>query len=60
MACENGQLAQCLDEGLRLKAAEEEVAIKHALNIGKLELAQQLVPQIEAYLTMFLAARALK
>ncbi|EGZ19751.1 hypothetical protein PHYSODRAFT_490462, partial [Phytophthora sojae] len=44
MACENGQLAQCLDEGLRLKAAEEEVAIKHALNIGKLELAQQLVP----------------
>lgn len=43
-ACENGQLAQCLDEGMQFSEPDAEIAIKHALRVGNLALAERLVP----------------
>lgn len=42
-ACENGQLVQCLDEGMGLSESDVESAITHVLSIGNLELAEWLL-----------------
>ncbi|KAG3203062.1 hypothetical protein PC128_g2778 [Phytophthora cactorum] len=43
-AIENGQLVQCLEEGILLDPYDREIAIKHALQLGDMDFAERLLP----------------
>jgi hypothetical protein len=43
-ACENGQLSQCLDDGMELAANERQTAIKCAVELGNTSLAERFLP----------------
>ncbi|KAF4141907.1 Ankyrin repeats domain-containing protein [Phytophthora infestans] len=43
-AIENGLLAQCVEEGMELNSYDRVIAIKHALQLGDVELARRLLP----------------
>jgi hypothetical protein len=43
-ACENGQLSQCLDDGMQLDEDDRETAIKYALKLGDTALIERLLP----------------
>ncbi|KAF1791407.1 Ankyrin repeat-containing domain [Phytophthora cactorum] len=43
-AIENGQLVQCLEEGILLDPFDREIAIKHALQLGDMDFAERLLP----------------
>ncbi|ETK95449.1 hypothetical protein L915_01621 [Phytophthora nicotianae] len=44
-AIENGQFVECVNEGMYVDDGVREAAIKHALTLGKFDLAQQLLPR---------------
>ncbi|ETM99943.1 hypothetical protein PPTG_18530 [Phytophthora nicotianae INRA-310] len=43
-AIENGELVQCLEEGMVLHSYDRKLAIKHALQLGDMDLAMRLLP----------------
>jgi hypothetical protein len=43
-ACDNGQLSQCLDDGMQLDEDDHKTAIKCALELGNFVLAERLLP----------------